>query len=217
MIKGIIFDMDGVLVDNRDIHIEAFRIFSRRHGVTLNEDGFMETFGRGNDEIIPSIWPRELYENKDMNALSQEKEVIYRDLFRDRIEPTKGLVAFIDEVKRRGYKLAVGSSGPEANVRFVLEKCGIADKFDAVVHSGLVTRCKPAPDIYLLASELLGFKPEECLVIEDAPPGIESAHLAGCHVAVLATTFPRSRFADEKYDLISDNFIDFDTDGIAKI
>ncbi len=217
MIKAIIFDMDGVLVDNRDVHEQAFRVFASRLGYTIDEEVFKRMSGRGNEEIIPEIMPREALEEYSVESLAQMKEEVYREIFTETITPTPGLLPFMDEIRRRGYKTAIGSSGILANVRFVIEKCGIADKFDVVVHGGMVERCKPWPDIYVLVCRMLGLAPAECLVIEDAPAGIEAARLTGTHIAALATTFPRERLLEERTDLLLDNFLDFDPDMIAGI
>lgn len=217
MIKGIVFDMDGVLVDNRDTHIEAFGIFCRRHGVALDRAALLPLFGRGNDEILPAILPPQVLASNDITALGIEKEEIYRDLFRERLAPTRGLLPFIDTLRREGFRLAVGSSGPKENVDFVLARCGIADRFDAVVNGGMVTRCKPDPEIYLLAARLLGLPPQECLAIEDAPPGIESARRAGMRIAILATTFPREHFHATPHDLIAGDFTDFPLSELARL
>ena len=126
MIKGVIFDMDGVLVDNRDIHFEAFKVFCGRHGYRCTDEQLLPLFGKGNDEIIPELLPADYIEKHGMDALSDEKEVVYREIFADKIEPAPGLVAFLHDLRSHGIKCAVGSSGPTANVNFVLEKCGIA-------------------------------------------------------------------------------------------
>lgn len=209
--------MDGVLVDNRDVHIAAFEEFSRRHGVQMRRERLTEMFGRGNDEILPMVWPAEALEGRDRHALSAEKEAIYREMFREHIAPVKGLVAFLKELKARGFRTAVGSSGSTANVDFVVDTLGIRDYFDRIVNGDMVTRRKPDPEIYTLAVKELGLTPEECLVIEDAPPGIEAAHGAKTKVAVLLTTFPKERFADITYDLMAGDFTAFKIDDIAAL
>lgn len=215
MIKGVIFDMDGVLVDNRDVHFEAFDRFSRRHGVQMRRERLIEFFGRGNDEILRAIWPEEALKGKNISELGTEKEAIYRDLFRERIKPVKGLIDFLKELRARDFKMAVGSSGPTENVDFVVDTLGIRGYFDAIVNGDMVTRRKPDPEIYTLAIKKLGLTPEECLVIEDAPPGIEAAHGAKTKVAVLLTTFPKERFDKITYDLMAGDFTGLSIRAIA--
>ena len=213
MIKGVIFDMDGVLVDNRDIHIEAFVIFCRRYGLDMNTDRLMPLFGMGNEDIMTAIFGHPL-PAEDVERYSQEKEAIYREIFAERIEPVAGLVDLLAGLKERGVKIAVGSSGMRANVDFVLEKCGIREYFDAIADGDHVTRAKPDPEVFLLAASMLGLSGGECLVFEDSFAGIAAARAAGARVIALATTFPRERHYD--YDMIIDDFTQIDASVIDR-
>ena len=156
-----------------------------------------------NDLIFQGQAP-ELLERFDLDRLSQEKEALYRQLFEKSIAPTAGLVDFLAGIKRQGLKVSVGSSGGSDNVNFVLTRCAISEYFDAIANGDMITRGKPDPEVYLLAAQLLGLKPQECVVCEDAPVGIRAARAAGMRVVALATTFPRERIPD--YDLIVDDF-----------
>ncbi|MCD8071833.1 MAG: HAD family phosphatase [Alistipes sp.] len=138
MLKGIIFDMDGVLVDNRDAHFEAFRLFCQKYVLDCPDDKLLPLFGKGNDEILPGILPRDFLEEHGIEKLSVEKEEIYRDIISKTIRPADGLVEFLDDIRSHGIKTAVGSSGPAVNVNFVLDKCGIADRFDAIANGDMV-------------------------------------------------------------------------------
>ncbi len=203
MIKGVIFDMDGVLVDNRDAHIEAFTRLFKKYGVPFDREKFMPSFGMTNDMIFARQAP-ELLERYPLEQLSLEKEALYRSIFEESIAPTRGLVDFLKSLKEHGIKIAVGSSGNTNNVNFVLSRCRIAEYFDAIANGDMISHGKPDPEVYLLAAKLLGLKPEECVVIEDAPVGIEAARRAGMAAVALATTFSRDRIPD--YDLLVDDF-----------
>ncbi len=215
MIQGIIFDMDGVLVDNRDIHIEAFQIFARRYGFEIPYEKMRDMFGKGNDEILPDLLPAELIREKGVQALSNEKEAIYREIFAEKITPTAGLVDFLREVRAHGIRTAIGSSGQRANVDFVLERCRIADQFDAMVNGDMVTRCKPDPEIFLLAAQLLNLPPANCLVIEDAFAGIEAADRAGMPVIAMATTYSKQQLGTTKHNLLVSDFTELNYDKIV--
>lgn len=206
MIKGVIFDMDGVLVDNADIHVEAFDIYCKSLNTELDVSVLMPLFGMGNDEIMPRIFPPEIMEGRDPIAMGIEKEAIYRGIFAEKVAPTRGLTSFLNDLRSAGIKTAVGSSGTKLNVDFVLDKCGISDKFDAVVNGEMVSRCKPAPDIYLLACKLLGLEPSECLVFEDAHQGIIAARTAGCNAIGLSTTFSRPEVLSWDPDMVISDF-----------
>lgn len=192
MIKAVIFDMDGVIVDNRDIHVEAFRELAARYGVPFDSGNLGWMYGRGNDTILPGLFPPAIIERVGLRELGAEKEAIYRDIYSDGVHPTRGLVSLLNSLHRHGVPCAVGSSAPKVNVDFVLEKCLLQDDFTVVVTGDMVTKRKPDPAIFTLAAELLGFTPQECLVFEDSVAGIEAARAAGCPVIALSTTLPRA-------------------------
>lgn len=199
--------MDGVLVDNMRIHAEAFDVFYERHGITDRKDVRKELSGLGNDEIMQCLFtPERLAELGGWQALSDEKEAIYRELYAPRIRPAAGLLDFLETLRRSGIVCAVGSSADMRNIRFVFEKCGLASYFQAVVSSEQVTRCKPDPEIYLKAAEALRLRPEECVVFEDARAGIEAGRRAGMKVVALATTLPREELERTTAALVIDDF-----------
>lgn len=210
MLKGLLFDMDGVLVNNLDIHRQAFAEFFRRYGVERSFDDLSRVFGKGNDDIMGELMPKDVVERVGIRELGYQKEAIYREIYAPIITPQPGLKEFLADAERNGLKSAVGSSGYRVNVDFVLERCDIARHFSAIVAGDEVTRCKPDPEIYLTAASKLGLRPEECVVFEDAEAGIESAKRAGVKVVALATTFSREFLEKSDADYIIDDFRDID-------
>lgn len=193
MLEGILFDMDGVLVDNTQAHVRAFALFCDRYSVVGWRDRLATAYGMGNDDIMRRILPPELIRERGMQQLGAEKEAIYRAIYAPEIRPVAGLCELLEALRKRGLRCAVGSSGPKANVNFVLEQCGIADCFDACICGDEVRCCKPDPEIYLKAAAALRLPPDRCLVFEDAPAGIESARRAGVgRIVALATSLERS-------------------------
>lgn len=211
MIKAVIFDMDGVLVDNSPVHTESFIIFCKRYGIELTSDALLPYFGMGNDEIMPGIFGREM-DKEEIDRLADEKEQVYREIFENRIKPHTGLVEILQELKSRGVKLAVGSSGIEKNVNFVLEKCGIASYFDAIANGDMISHAKPDPEVFLLAAKLLGERPEDCVVFEDSFAGVKAANAAGMKVIALTTTYPREQHTN--CDGIIDDFTQISVDDL---
>lgn len=208
MIRGVLFDMDGVLVNNTQAHVKAFEIFCERYGVEEWQHKLQTAFGMGNDDIMRLILPEEIIREKGMKVLGEEKEAIYREVYAPEIRPVRGLVELLEELRRRGIPCAVGSSGCRENVDFVLSNCGIADYFSCIVSGDRVTRCKPDPEIYLLAAEGLHLPSAECLVFEDARVGITAARRAGAgRIVALATTLPRHTLATQtEADVVIDDF-----------
>lgn len=182
-------------MDNTEAHLRAFMEFAARHSVPLTAEQFIPLFGRGNDEIMPAIVGREVVDKFGLEALADEKEALYRRIYAPEIHPIAGLTELLHDLCSRGILCAVGSSGPRANVDFVLEKCSIADCFAAVVSGDDVTHCKPDPEIYMRAAERLGLPASQCVVFEDSLNGIRSAEAAGMPVIAISTTCDRSVLA----------------------
>ena len=209
--------MDGVLVNNLDVHRQAFAEFFRRYGVERTFDELNRHFGRGNDDIMGELMPREIVERVGIRELGNQKEAIYREIYAPTITPQPGLVDFLGESEREGLRCAVGSSGFLANVDFVLDKCAIRRYFSAIVAGDQVTKCKPDPEIYLTAASKLGLEPSECIVFEDAEAGIEAGKRAGMVVVALATTFTREFLATTDADLIVDDFRDVTVERLREL
>lgn len=217
MLKGLLFDMDGVLVNNLEIHRQAFAEFFRRYGVERSFDELSRVFGKGNDDIMGELMPADVVERVGIRQLGYEKEAIYREIYAPIIVPQEGLCDLLAESVRRGLRMAVGSSGYKANVDFVLDKCDIRRYFDATVAGDEVTRCKPDPEIYLTAAAKIGVAADECIVFEDAEAGIEAAKRAGMKVVALATTFDRAFLQSTDADLIIDDFRDISIDELRAL
>lgn len=205
--QGAIFDMDGVLVDNAAYHIQAFEIFCERYGVTDWREKLNSAFGMGNDDIMRLIMPEEVIREKGFKGLSDEKEAIYREIYRPVMQPVAGLRDLLEMFRKAGIRCAVGSSGCKDNVDFVLDECGIRPYFDVQVNGDMVTRCKPDPEIYRTAAEKLVIDPVCCMVFEDAKAGIQAAGSAGIgQIVALATTLPREELQQTKADRIVCDF-----------
>lgn len=209
--------MDGVLVNNLEVHRAAFAEFFRRYGVERSFEELSRVFGKGNDDIMGELMPREVVERVGIRELGHEKEAIYREIYAPTITPQPGLLTFLNECEAEGLKCAVGSSGYRANVDFVLDKCNIERYFDYAVAGDEVTRCKPDPEIYLTAAAKLGLRADECVVFEDAEAGIEAAKRAGMRVVALATTFNRDFLETTDADYIIDDFRDITVDKLREI
>lgn len=198
MIQAALFDMDGTLVDNTQVHIRVFETFCARYGVRDWQAKLARCFGMGNDDIMRAIMPAEVIAARGIGSLSDEKEALYRETYAPEIRPIAGLRPLLERLRSLGISCAVGSSGCRANVDFVLERCGIAEFFDARISGDAVTRCKPDPEIYLKAAEALHTPPGNCLVFEDAAAGFEAARRAGAgRIIALATTLPHDRLQAE--------------------
>jgi len=196
---GVIFDMDGVLVESYRPHFESWRITAREYGKDMTEAQFARGFGRTSREIIRDLWG-EVPEAKILE-FDRRKEAVYRELIREKIPAVPGVFELVSALATDGFKLAVGSSGPIENVDLVLDGLGLRKYFSAVVSARDVTKGKPDPEVFLTAAKKLGLAPNRCVVIEDAVPGIQAAHNAGMKVIALTTSHPKDKLVEA--DLIA--------------
>lgn len=203
MIFIAIFDMDGVIVDNGHYHFLAWQEFCQRHSLAFSEGQFKKQFfGKTNQQVLPELFGKNL-SHKEIENYGAEKELIFCEIYRPVMQPMKGLVPFLKELKQNKVKMAVATSAPRGNVDLVLDGLSLNPFFDTVVNESMVTRSKPDPEIYLLAAKKLGVSPAECVVFEDSLAGTKAAFDAGCKVVALTSTLPASK---HKYyhHLISD-------------
>jgi beta-phosphoglucomutase family hydrolase len=183
----LIFDMDGVIVDNAAWHLEAFAEFGKKHGLVQTKEDYVKYFGNTNQTIMNSLFDTQLSDNK-LVEYAEEKETIYRELYRPFIKPVDGLPAFLENAHNQGLSIALATSAPPENVDFTLNSTGLKKYFPTITDASMVKRGKPDPEIYLLTAEKLGVKPSECIVFEDSIAGIQSALSAGMRVIGVATT-----------------------------
>ena len=184
---AVIFDVDGVLVDSYQAHFQSWEHMFGEIGVAFTDAEFRATFGRTNRDIFAQLYPGEMSDAR-ARELGDRKEELYREIIREHFTPLAGAAELIDALSAAGFKLAVGSSGPPANIELTLEKLGRRAAFAAMATGADVTRGKPDPQVFLIAAERLGAPPARCAVIEDAPAGVEAANRAGmASIAVLGT------------------------------
>lgn len=201
-----LFDMDGVLIDNADFHLNAWLQFAQHHGLSLTRDQYMDHInGHVSADSLAYVLQRPVT-SAEVLVLTEEKEAIYRELYRPHLQPTPGLILFLDALKAAGVRMAVGTSAPESNVGFTLDGLALRPYFDTIVDASMIQKGKPDPEIYLTAAQRVGVDPARCVVFEDAFAGIEAGLRAGMHVIALATTHTRAELADRGASLIIDDF-----------
>lgn len=194
-LKAVIFDMDGVLVDSNDAHLEAFKIFGREVGATMTREFFLSAVGMHNTQIMP-MWLGSHLTSEQIDDYGRRKEEIYRTVAAGHLKAIPGVLDLLKEVRALGLKTAVGSSGPRENVQLALKTLQIENEFDAIVTGSDITHGKPNPEVFLKAAQKMNLSPTECLVIEDAPSGVKAALAAGMRVVAITTSKPAADLKD---------------------
>lgn len=194
-IRGVIFDVDGVLVDSEALIREAsIRMFAEL-GVNVRAEDFEPFIGCGEDRYIGGVAER--YGVKlDLATAKKRVYEIYLQLAPERLRPFPGAVDLVRLCRKKGLKVAVASSADRMKVEANLRCFGIpAARWDAVITAEDVTKKKPAPDIFLKAAVRLCLLPANCVVVEDSVAGVQAGKKAGMRVVAVAHTFAPEQLA----------------------
>jgi beta-phosphoglucomutase len=216
MERGVIFDMDGVLVDSYQAHWESWRLMAGEIGQSLTEQQFAATFGRTSREIIAAHWGAGLLSPAQISDFDERKEHLYRELVEREFPAMDGAADLIRQLAAAGFRLAIGSSGPPENVALVSQRLGIEEVLQTRVTGRDVSRGKPDPEVFLKAAERLELAPAQCAVVEDAPVGISAANAAGmASIALLSTGHTRESVAHAR--LVVTSLRDLSAESIARL
>lgn len=183
---GVIFDVDGTIVDNHVHHEEAWLVWGERNRVDIDRAFYREhLYARSNERILRTLFGERLDAGR-LLAMAMEKEAIYRELYAPEMQPMAGLVDLLVDLERAGIPCAAASNANRVNVDFVVDGLALRGFFRAVLAIEDVERGKPEPDLVLLAARRMGLPPARCLVFEDSPAGFEAARRAGAPFFAIA-------------------------------
>lgn len=188
---GVLWDLDGTLIDSAAHHWVAWRDTLAAEGRPVQPGDFADTFGKRNDEILHQLFGPEL-DAGWIERVSETKERAYRLLLREQgLEAAPGAFEWLARLHEAGWRQALASSAPRPNIDAVFEALALGRLLDAVVSADEVGRGKPDPAIFLEAARRLELPPARCVVVEDAPAGLEAARRAGmASIGVLSTHHP---------------------------
>ncbi|HEX8217723.1 MAG TPA: HAD family phosphatase [Chloroflexia bacterium] len=184
--RAVVWDLDGVLVDSAAAHNSSWQVMSERYGVAYDPDrDFPNIFGKHNTDIIGMMW--QVTDAGRVAEMADAKETAFRREAAQ-LKALPGAVELVQELARRGWKQAIGSSAPMANISVLLEATGVGPYMQAIASGDDVTAGKPDPQVFLIAFERLGVSPRNGVVIEDAPAGIQAGVRAGAATLGVTTT-----------------------------
>ena len=204
--KAVIFDLDGVICFTDRFHYQAWKALADRLGIDFDEKINDRLRGVSRMASLEIILERatEAYTQEQKEAFAEEKNNTYRELLKNMspADLTDEVKNTLIELRSRGYKLSIGSSSK--NTKFILERIGLGDFFDAIADGTDITHSKPDPEVFLCSAKKIGMDPADCAVVEDAKAGIQAAKAAG--MTALALHGDAEDCGEEDYNLV--NFAD---------
>ena len=176
MLKAIIFDVDGTLVDSLPYHHESWRIFFKNNN--LEENDFNEILkeykGGGTLELMTSVFG-DMYTKDELKTMTDDKEIIFRDIYKSKIYPIEGLKKFLDNLKENNILLSIGSNAIRKNVLMTIEELSITNYFSYIICGDEVSKGKPDPEMYIKTLSNLNIRKDECVIFEDSIEGVTAA------------------------------------------
>jgi len=211
MIQAVIFDLDGVIVSTDKYHYRGWKKMADDEGIYFDDVINERLRGVSRMESLEILLEKatKTYSPTEKEMLATRKNKYYRELLNiitdNDILP--GVIQLLNELKRKGIKMAIGSSSK--NAPFILERIGLSSFFDSVVDGNGIKKSKPHPEVFLLAAKLMNMKPENCLVVEDAEAGVEAAIAANMKVLAVgfASSDKRANLTSESLEGVSVNWI----------
>jgi len=208
--RVVIWDLDGTLIDSADYHWEAWQEVMAAEKFSITYEEYVADFGKRNDEILRGRLGERLTDEY-ISRVSLAKEEAYRALVRTRgLELLPGAARWLARLHEDGWMQALGTSAPRGNIDAVFDALDISRFFNAVMSADQVERGKPFPDVFLAAARKLEVDPAGCIVVEDAPAGIEAARRAGMIALAVRSTHPglTGDYTVESLDELPEVFFD---------
>jgi beta-phosphoglucomutase len=228
MIQAIFFDFNGVIIDDEPLQMEAYKEVLRGQGIDLTETDYYGALGMDDRSFVRTAFARSNKPLSDelLRELLAAKSTGHRQLIENELPLFPGVVTFLKATSRQ-FALGLVSMAAPVEIEYTLDRASLSALFSVVVTAEDVNVCKPAPDCYRLGLEklnarradqrLLPLLPQECLVVEDAPPGIESGRLAGMRTLAVTNTVSEGDLRAAGAEVVTANLADWTVDAVRHI
>ena len=225
MIQALFFDFNGVIINDERIHLKAYREVLLGEDVALTDEDYFASLGMDDAAFVRAAYSRagRPLADETMHALIKREYDLHREFITNDLPVPAGVVTFIKAASRH-YQLGIVSMAIRSEIDYVLELAGLNGLFSVVISAEPGLKHKPAPDCYLRGLERLNEQrraarelpllAKECLVIEDAPPGISAARDAGMRTIGVTTTVSESQLRDARADVVTPNLSDWTPDAV---
>ena len=208
MIKGIIFDMDGTIVDSLPYHYEAWKIFFNENKVENFSEKLNEYKGGGTLDLMRTVYGNQ-YSKKELKKMSEDKEKIFRKIYKGEIKQILGFNKFLDELKSKDIMVGLASNAIRKNVSMIINELEIDDYFDSIICGDEVINGKPNPEMFNETIDRFNINKDECLIFEDSLEGVLAAKNSGIKVIGITSSSSNKVLTDAGCVMSISDYLDF--------
>ncbi len=209
MKKGIIFDMDGTIVDSLPYHYKAWKIFFKENKVENFSERLKHYKGGGTLDLLTAVYG-DKYSRKELKIMTDDKEIIFREIYKNNVVPIMGFMDMFELIKSKKILVGIASNAIRKNVKMILSELKIYEKFDSIICGDEVKRGKPDPEMFDETINRFNLKKEECLIFEDSVEGVSAAVNSRVDVVGITSSTSGEILIDKGCITTIDNYLNFD-------
>ena len=209
MKKGIIFDMDGTIVDSLPYHYKAWKIFFKENKVENFSERLKDYKGGGTLDLLTAVYG-DKYSRKELKIMTDDKEIIFREIYKNNVVPIMGFMDMFELIKSKNILVGLASNAIRKNVKMILSELKIYEKFDSIICGDEVKRGKPDPEMFDETIDRFNLKKEECLIFEDSVEGVSAAVNSRVDVVGITSSSSEKILIDKGCKTTIDNYLNFD-------
>ena len=209
MKKGIIFDMDGTIVDSLPYHYNAWKIFFNENKVENFSEKLKNYKGGGTLDLMTAVYG-DKYSRKELKIMADDKEIIFREIYKNNVVPIMGFMDMFKLIKSKKILVGIASNATRKNVKMILSELKIYEKFDSIICGDEVRKGKPDPEMFDETIDRFNLKKEECLIFEDSVEGVSAAVNSRVDVVGVTSSTSGEILIDKGCITTIDNYLNFD-------
>ena len=209
MIKGVIFDMDGTIVDSLPFHYKAWKIFFNENKVENFSEKLKDYKGGGTLDLMNAVYG-DKYSRKKLKIMTDDKEIIFREIYKNNVVPIMGFMEMFELIKSKKILVGIASNAIRKNVKMILSELKIYEEFDSIICGDEVRKGKPDPEMFNETVDRFNLKKEKCLIFEDSVEGVTAAANSKVGVIGVSSSTSGKILIDKGCKTTIDNYLNFD-------
>jgi len=209
MIKGVIFDMDGTIVDSLPFHYKAWKIFFDENKVENFSEKLKDYKGGGTLDLMTAVYG-DKFSRKELKIMTDDKEIIFREIYKNNVVPIMGFMEMFELIKSKNILVGIASNAIRKNVEMILSELKIYEKFDSIICGDEVKKGKPDPEMFNETVKRFNLKKEECLIFEDSVEGVLGAVNSKVDVVGITSSTSKKVLNNKGCKITIDNYLNFD-------